>query len=1435
MRPPAPLSGWRAGALCCLYGLGLAPIGSDARGPKRTCQSGVSAQECMARWKEPTRQVRQRRRLQDETTSMTEQSIEETLDVTISTFIGIGSSGVSADFVPYLETFLGQPAGILYQNLGFIDDRYPAADRTDQMYVVDSEYNVLRTFLMDPGLSDGEGNIMLIDRDAILPVYTGEDTPVNFTLDKLAGLQSYRNAGALFTLMADRHSGAILQLEDATFNTTGLVNIEKERGFQGDCGPATLAATRYPTSVTTFIGSSGQGMIAFVDSGNNRVRAFEQTTWPGCIDFDGTVCYETTDSMFNYVTGSPCNGIESCYVTANKADWCAFECKKYGHSHPGHKPTFRRDISRQKLNEFLNGTTYLDTNVARPAWAKVYRLKQGLHLNDGDFIPPGVYLKGLIRGNPESLRRLSIAEATTSPGDGVHSIFGNPDATSTLEFESDAACAYWMFDKQEGRCYLFSDVPDTNCPNRSNISSGTADCSPGMIYTLVGSGKPGGSAEEFEQDKSSMQNFIPYHPATIKLGAPRGILHFERFLGAANMYESDAHGSLLISDTLHSRLLRKPVATSDRFRVDFSLFLASPHAGMLQHIAQNEHIVQAISSAITDYLLQGARADRHVQFQLTAKLPVKPGVVKTDACDPEGQNLVQQHTAMDAQDRLLPLCRKTYCASGNLFGFSSLDCCAAGCNLCLEACQLEMYAFEAVSTSVDACDAFLAFRRCVSEKPECSTVSDYQGQLLGGTCSVNSSYDTAFEDQMYNLDIHDLGRYDRLSTYCPSITSESAFSLCESTYCDLDWFKILGVSETYLGKTDVVYEDGAYRVASLHIVGMDFSAVFSNPEEQATVIEKLEKLKMMELAYHAQSGVYDWEYLRSAQGQAAFQELYTFHHRILSYVNTLYQLNYHLCANEQPCGRHTLELSIALSNWVDWSISDRHFFGWSEPISLQSVMTIANSSWLGSPYGMVADRSGRVLVCDQELNKIVMISRPWDTNGKIQYVAGTGWGGYNRDDIPAIGADLNNPTDITIDNKGIFYVADSANHRIRSIHKLSSKQAICPSSNTYDALLRDEAASDQFANATRCYLNSLRTQVLLTIRNCLWCRDQMASCNMSLHTLCLSNDSSTDSAVELQQMQVLDDKPDCTECASANVCAEWEASMLVSNVTCDGFNGSITGDDRWENIMCQTNVLSPLSIHVFMEGLNRTKNMTLQESSWLRSPFPEGSFLRYSADFLDDVTGALDSAKKIATVYDGDSLKEESASIRETVCDSGDPQYALRYVLYYWYLTLSDSCLPESNSTSCSPCIADYEDDENKLVGAMYYTPLNLVPQIFLMPLYTPAFRVIVPSMCHPGCHLGQPIHLVGAPAKPIAGDRYRCCGTLGYKCGMGEGMCKRDADCLSGLQCVINGCPSGEGMGLVSCCLDGGKTGTVRAFRQLSLGQVSFSQERAHIRTMFT
>ncbi|MEK3910225.1 InlB B-repeat-containing protein [Paenibacillus sp. FSL H7-0331] len=89
----------------------------------------------------------------------------------------------------------------------------------------------------------------------------------------------------------------------------------------------------------------------------------------------------------------------------------------------------------------------------------------------------------------------------------------------------------------------------------------------------------------------------------------------------------------------------------------------------------------------------------------------------------------------------------------------------------------------------------------------------------------------------------------------------------------------------------------------------------------------------------------------------------------------------------------------------------------------------ATSAQLNYPKGVAVDSSGNVYIADRDNHRI----RKVDASGKISTIAGTGTGGYNKDNVAGTTAQLNQPHGVAADSSGNVYIADTLNNRIRKI------------------------------------------------------------------------------------------------------------------------------------------------------------------------------------------------------------------------------------------------------------------------------------------------------------------------------------------------------------------------------------------------------------------
>ncbi len=79
--------------------------------------------------------------------------------------------------------------------------------------------------------------------------------------------------------------------------------------------------------------------------------------------------------------------------------------------------------------------------------------------------------------------------------------------------------------------------------------------------------------------------------------------------------------------------------------------------------------------------------------------------------------------------------------------------------------------------------------------------------------------------------------------------------------------------------------------------------------------------------------------------------------------------------------------------------------------------------------GLAIDETGNIFISDAANERI----RKVDPSGIITTYAGTGFVGYNGDNIPTLSAELNEPVGLAFDGGGNLFIADFGNSRIRHI------------------------------------------------------------------------------------------------------------------------------------------------------------------------------------------------------------------------------------------------------------------------------------------------------------------------------------------------------------------------------------------------------------------
>jgi uncharacterized protein (TIGR03437 family) len=89
----------------------------------------------------------------------------------------------------------------------------------------------------------------------------------------------------------------------------------------------------------------------------------------------------------------------------------------------------------------------------------------------------------------------------------------------------------------------------------------------------------------------------------------------------------------------------------------------------------------------------------------------------------------------------------------------------------------------------------------------------------------------------------------------------------------------------------------------------------------------------------------------------------------------------------------------------------------------------ATSAFLNQPMGVTVDSSGNLFIADTGNNRVRSVT----AQGIIGTVAGNGNAGYFGDGSNALSAALHAPRAVAIDNNGTLYIADTLDHRVRTV------------------------------------------------------------------------------------------------------------------------------------------------------------------------------------------------------------------------------------------------------------------------------------------------------------------------------------------------------------------------------------------------------------------
>ena len=91
---------------------------------------------------------------------------------------------------------------------------------------------------------------------------------------------------------------------------------------------------------------------------------------------------------------------------------------------------------------------------------------------------------------------------------------------------------------------------------------------------------------------------------------------------------------------------------------------------------------------------------------------------------------------------------------------------------------------------------------------------------------------------------------------------------------------------------------------------------------------------------------------------------------------------------------------------------------------------LAINAWLNYPSEVAFDHFGNLYIADRNNSRIRKVDK---NTGLITTVAGTGTAGYNGDNIPATSAEIDEPITIAIDMSGDLYIGGYTGSRIRKV------------------------------------------------------------------------------------------------------------------------------------------------------------------------------------------------------------------------------------------------------------------------------------------------------------------------------------------------------------------------------------------------------------------
>jgi hypothetical protein len=706
----------------------------------------------------------------------------------IQAYGGMGVEGNSDPSAASINaSFLGAPSGV---DLRLHDNT---------LYVADARNNDIRNIGSDVNMkiANGEFNV------------TDADRPIMFTMGTIGGSVVDHETEDLY--WTDLNSGTIIRYTNLTGKMEFVANADGERGEDGDCSASTLARLRSPRGLAILPQRWGRSKsLAVVDSGNNRVREIELTGWPGCVKIP-EICVESV--FINVTSGKLCTG-RPCGFETPTPDKCAFECSIYQQDEFPAKYSYTDVVFTQTMVEqqFNGSNGFIDTNSSL-ADMMMYPVlaTSGFTFNDGTTqraLNSGSFLLGVVRPM-NTLRRLNRTEAADAVflGNYVKFDFQTPPSVTLRFYEPGGLkCFRWSWEElsnpltsgtRSGLCFLLPNSSSTvNGRDGCGVNStatGNAACAPGRIRTLIGNLNKSSAPPPANPDSLPLESPV----LETNLKGARDVVYYYREADVQDRTWSSPNPALLVSDTLHHRILALPLAYHPRYFVYFWVFLAGTSS---MKVAKEMETTNLLTAVLPYGLMPPNETVSNATLRFQDLRMSERGTTQENECAMNGEVLKQQYYFESLRQQAGEICQRVICSgrldnyttarmmngSGRLFeyfGYNSTDCCIRACEPCITDCIPQLAGIQAAFSSVDKCVALSKYQACLESSPKCrigqinvptctfSTVAPIGSSGSSPTLSPTSAPTEACEDNTTAIAIHLKGQFQGFNwTTCAHIT-----------------------------------------------------------------------------------------------------------------------------------------------------------------------------------------------------------------------------------------------------------------------------------------------------------------------------------------------------------------------------------------------------------------------------------------------------------------------------------------------------------------------------------------------------------------------------------------------------------------------------------------------------------------------------------------